>query len=161
MGDLIRAFQRATAGAVMRFDGHVAKLMGDGALVYFGYPRAHEDDAERAARAGLAVVEAVRALGRERGLALEARGGIATGLVVVGEIDGGRRSARAWCCRRNAQIWPRDCRPWPMPDTSSSRNRLGDCWERRSCFGPLGPRVLKGFADPVPAWAVLRESGEP
>jgi class 3 adenylate cyclase len=52
MGDLIRAFQGAVAAAVARFDGHVAKLMGDGTLVYFGYPRAHEDDAERAARVG-------------------------------------------------------------------------------------------------------------
>jgi Adenylate and Guanylate cyclase catalytic domain len=59
MGDLIRAFQGAVTAAVRRFDGHVAKWMGDGALVYFGYPRAHEDDAERAARAGLGIVEAV------------------------------------------------------------------------------------------------------
>src|ERR1700680_4619862 len=62
--------------------------MGDGALVYFGYPRAHEDDAERAVRAGLGIVEAVGALRRERGVALEVRAGIATGLVVVGELMG-------------------------------------------------------------------------
>ena len=62
--------------------------MGDGALIYFGYPRAHEDDAERAVRAGLALVEAMAALPRERGVSLEARAGIATGLVVVGELMG-------------------------------------------------------------------------
>jgi class 3 adenylate cyclase len=60
MGDLIRAFQSEVATAVAFFGGHVAKLMGDRALVYFGYPRAHEDDAERAVRAGLALVERVR-----------------------------------------------------------------------------------------------------
>ena len=88
LSDLIRAFQRAVAAAVARFDGHVAKLMGDGALVYFGYPCAHEDDAERAVRSGLALVEAVGALRRDRGLELEVRAGIATGLVVVGELMG-------------------------------------------------------------------------
>jgi len=88
MGELIRAFQGALAAVVVRFEGHVAKLMGDGAMVYFGYPRAHEDDAERAARAGLGIVEAVRILGQERGIELQARAGIATGLVVVGEVMG-------------------------------------------------------------------------
>src|SRR5271169_1818405 len=81
MGDLIRAFQGAVSLAVVRFEGHVAKLMGDGALVNFGYPRAHEDDAERAVRAGLKLVEAVRNLRQERGVALDVRAGIATGLV--------------------------------------------------------------------------------
>jgi class 3 adenylate cyclase len=65
LGDLIRSFQGAVQAAVVRFDGHVARLMGDGALVYFGYPRAHEDDAERAVRAGLALVDAVKALQQE------------------------------------------------------------------------------------------------
>ena len=88
MSDLIRGFQGAAAGAVARYDGFVAKFMGDGALIYFGYPRAHEDDAERATRAGLALVEAVRALRQERGVALEVRAGIASGLVVVGELMG-------------------------------------------------------------------------
>src|SRR5262245_57860874 len=64
MADLIRAFQGAVAAAIARFDGHIAKWMGDAAMVYFGYPRAHEDAAERAARAGLALIEAVAELGR-------------------------------------------------------------------------------------------------
>jgi class 3 adenylate cyclase len=84
--EVIGAYHRCVAAAVRRFDGLVAKYMGDGVLVYFGYPRAHEDDAERAARAGLAVVEAVRgiaAVGQ-----LEVRIGIATGLVVVGDLVG-------------------------------------------------------------------------
>lgn len=88
MADLIRSFQGAIAATAARFDGYVAKLMGDGALVYFGYPRAHEDDAERAVHAGLGVAEAIANLRRERGVALEVRAGIATGLVVVGELMG-------------------------------------------------------------------------
>lgn len=88
MADLIRAFQGAVAAAVTRFDGHIAKWMGDAAMVYFGYPRAHEDDAERAARAALALIEAVAALRQEHGTALKVRIGISTGLVVVGELIG-------------------------------------------------------------------------
>src|SRR4030081_2667927 len=93
MGDLLRAFQRAVAVAVTRFDVHFAKWTGDGASVYFGYPRAHEDDAERATRASIALIEAVGKLRRERGVALEVRIGISTGLVVAGGRDrrgGGR-----------------------------------------------------------------------
>ena len=88
IADLIRAVQGAIAAAVARFDGHVAKWVGDGATIYFGYPRAHEDDAERAARAGLALVEAVAKLGRSHGVALDLRIGISSGLVVVGELIG-------------------------------------------------------------------------
>src|SRR3979490_1663834 len=88
MGDLLRAFQHAVAAAVPRFDGHVAKWTGDGASVYFGYPRAHEDDAERATRASIALIEAVGKLRREHDVALEVRIGISTGLVVGGELIG-------------------------------------------------------------------------
>src|SRR6202171_1283614 len=80
MGDLLRAFQRAVAAAVPRFAGHVARWTGDGASVYFGYPRAHEDDAERAARASIALIEAVGKLRRERCVNLEGRIGISNGL---------------------------------------------------------------------------------
>lgn len=88
MGELLRGYQRAVAGAIARFEGHVAKYMGDGVLAYFGYPRAHEDEAERAVRAGLAAIDAVRKLQPPHGETLEARVGIATGLVVVGELIG-------------------------------------------------------------------------
>src|SRR6201981_2983755 len=87
MADLIRAFRDAVSASVSRFDGNVAKWMGDGALVYFGYPRAHEDDAERAARASLALQDALHEL-RRGGTPLKARVGIATGLVVAGELVG-------------------------------------------------------------------------
>src|SRR5260370_23397668 len=82
-GPALRAFRDAVSASVSRFDGNVAKWMGDGALVYFGYPHAHEDDAERAARAGLALQDALRDLSRD-GVPLKARVGIATGLVVAG-----------------------------------------------------------------------------
>ena len=88
MREVIRGYQNTVAGEITRFEGHVAKFMGDGVLAYFGWPRAHEDEAERAVRAGLAVVEAVRGLSTSAGEPLAARVGIATGLVVVGDLVG-------------------------------------------------------------------------
>jgi class 3 adenylate cyclase len=88
MAEVLRSYHSAVAGAIARFEGHVAKYMGDGVLAYFGYPRAHEDEAERAVRAGLAAVAAVHSLGSAHGETLAARIGIATGAVVVGELIG-------------------------------------------------------------------------
>src|SRR5262245_18135447 len=85
--EVIAAYHRAVAEIVRSFDGFVAKYMGDGVLIYFGYPRAHEDDAERAIRAGLGMIDAVRRL-NIKSLSLQARVGIATGLVVVGDLIG-------------------------------------------------------------------------
>ena len=86
--ELIQVYQNTVAGEITRFEGHIAKFLGDGVLAYFGWPRAHEDEAERAVRAGLRVTEAVAALTEPGGAALAARVGIATGLVVVGELVG-------------------------------------------------------------------------
>ena len=88
MNSLIRLYQNTVTGEVARFEGQVAKLMGDGVLCYFGWPRTHEDDAERAVRAGLAVAQAVGNLRVPTCPSLSARVGIATGLVVVGELVG-------------------------------------------------------------------------
>jgi class 3 adenylate cyclase len=88
MREVIRAYQNTVAGEIERFEGHVAKFMGDGVLAYFGYPKAHEEEAERAVRAGLAIVEVLARLGTPAGESLAARIGIATGLVVVGELIG-------------------------------------------------------------------------
>ena len=88
MREVIRAYQNAVAGEVARFEGHVAKFMGDGVLAYFGWPRAHEDEAERAVRAGLAITAATGQLSSPAGEALAARVAIATGLVVVGDLVG-------------------------------------------------------------------------
>ncbi|MGY3361257.1 class 3 adenylate cyclase [Bradyrhizobium sp. GM0.4] len=88
LSDLMQAYHNAVAGEIARFEGHIAKLLGDGVLAYFGWPRAHEDEAERAVRAGLRVTKAVASLTEPGGVALAARVGIATGLVVVGELIG-------------------------------------------------------------------------
>src|SRR5262249_24034789 len=84
--EIISAYQKCVAATVHRFDGFVARYMGDGVLVYFGYPHAHEDDAERAVRAGLELITAVTAL--KSPASLQTRVGIATGLVVVGDLIG-------------------------------------------------------------------------
>jgi class 3 adenylate cyclase len=95
MRDLIAVYRKCVTDAVARFDGFIARYLGDGVLVYFGYPQAHEDDAERAVRAGLAAVGAVDALDAPAGLQLRAHVGIATGLVVVGErIEAGGHQER-------------------------------------------------------------------
>jgi class 3 adenylate cyclase len=92
---VVRAYQETCAKVIVRFDGHIAQYLGDGLLVYFGYPLAHEDDAQRAVRAGLGMVEALGQLnthlGQERGIALAVRLGVHTGLVVVGDVGGGTR----------------------------------------------------------------------
>src|SRR5215472_16932136 len=85
--NVISAYHRAVADVVAGFDGFVAKYMGDGVLIYFGYPSAHEDDAERAIRAGLGIIDAVDRLDVDT-VRLQARVGIATGLVVVGDLIG-------------------------------------------------------------------------
>ena len=93
--EVIQAYQATCAEVIQRFDGHIAQYLGDGLLVYFGYPQAHEDDASRAVRAGLSIVEALGTLnarlGRDRGIRLAVRVGIHTGLVVVGALGGGDR----------------------------------------------------------------------
>ena len=92
--EVVRAYQDTCAKVIARYEGHIAQYLGDGLLVYFGYPQAHEDDAQRAVRAGLGMVEAMgqlnTRLAQERGVRLAVRLGIHTGLVVVGEIGGGR-----------------------------------------------------------------------
>ena len=90
--DVVRAYQDTCAKVIARFEGHIAQYLGDGLLVYFGYPLAHEDDAQRAVRAGLGMVEALEQLNtrltQERGVQVAARLGVHTGLVVVGEVGG-------------------------------------------------------------------------
>jgi class 3 adenylate cyclase len=92
---VVRAYQDTCAKVIARYEGHIAQYLGDGLLVYFGYPRAHEDDAQRAVRAGLGIVEAMGPLNmrltQERGVSLAVRLGIHTGLVVVGDVGGGTR----------------------------------------------------------------------
>ena len=92
---VVQAYQATCAKVIARFEGHIAQYLGDGLLVYFGYPLAHEDDAQRAVRAGLGIIEAMgqlhTSLGPEREVHLAVRLGIHTGLVVVGDVGGGAR----------------------------------------------------------------------
>jgi class 3 adenylate cyclase/tetratricopeptide (TPR) repeat protein len=153
MSDLIRAFQGAVAAAVARYDGFVAKFMGDGALIYFGYPHAHENDAERATRAGLALVEAVRALRQELGVALEVRAGIASGLVVVGELMGEGEARERGVVGETPNLSARLqalAEPGSVVVAESTRRLLGSLFD----YDDLGSIELKGFAAPVRAWQV-------
>jgi class 3 adenylate cyclase len=113
--EVIGRYQTCVADTVAHHAGFVAKYMGDGVLVYFGYPQAHEDDAERAVRAGLELVSAVRGL--EADIALQCRIGISTGLVVVGDLIGaGSAQEQAVVARR--PTWPPACRSWLSPTAS-------------------------------------------
>jgi len=156
MADLIRTFQRAVASAVTRFDGHIAKWMGDAAMVYFGYPRAHEDAAERAARAALALVEAVACLGREHGTALKVRIGISTGLVVVGELIGEGEAQLRGLVGDTPDLAMR-LQSLAEPDTivvsEPTRRLLGKAFE----LTPCAPLIPNGFGPPVPAWRIARQ----
>ena len=102
--EVISAYQAASAKVIQTYDGLLAKFMGDGILAYYGYPRAHEDDAERAVRAGLDTIRAVSTLKTRRPGPLQVRIGIATGLVVVGDLiqsGGGSRTRSGWRKLRN------------------------------------------------------------
>src|SRR5262245_55764623 len=156
MADLIRAFQGSVAAAVARFEGHVARWVGDGATIYFGYPRAHEDDAERAARASIALIEAVGNLRRERDVPIEMRVGISTGLVVVGELIGEGEARERGVVGDTANLAARLrslAEPGSILASESTRRLLGNKFELKA----LGPQTLKGFNAPVAAWLIVGE----
>jgi class 3 adenylate cyclase/tetratricopeptide (TPR) repeat protein len=156
MADLIRAFQGAVAAAVARFEGYVAKWMGDAAMVYFGYPRAHEDDAERATRAGVALIDAVADLRREHDVSLEVRIGIATGLVVVGELIGDGEARLRGLVGDTPDLAMRLqalAEPSTIVVSESTRRLLGKTFELTA----LGRQPLKCFDTPVAAWAIAGE----
>jgi class 3 adenylate cyclase/tetratricopeptide (TPR) repeat protein len=156
MREVIRGFQDRAAGEVARFDGHLAKFMGDGALAYFGWPQAHEDDPERAARTGLSVVAAIADLRTPFGEALAARAGIATGLVVVGDLMG-RDTARERGVVGEAPNLAARLQALAEPGCvvidAMTRKLVGDLFE----IEDLGPAQLKGIADPVRAFMLAGE----
>ena len=149
------AYQQCAVEAVRRFDGFVARYMGDGVLVYFGYPQAHEDDAERAIRAGLELITAVTAL-KTRAF-LQTRVGMATGLVVVGDLIGSGASQERGVVGETPNLAARlqgIAEPNTVVICNSTRRLLGNLFELED----LGPRVIKGIDRPTRAWAVLRAS---
>ena len=153
--EVISAYQKCVTETVHRFDGFVARYMGDGVLVYFGYPQAHEHDAEHAVRAGLELITAVAAL--KPGASLRTRVGIATGLVVVGDLIGSGDTQERSMVGETPNLAARLqglAEPNMVVICDSTRRILGNLFELEG----LGPRGLKGIAGPVQVWAVLRPS---
>jgi class 3 adenylate cyclase/energy-coupling factor transporter ATP-binding protein EcfA2 len=150
------AYHRVVAETVGRFGGFVAKYMGDGVLIYFGYPRAHEEDAERAIRAGLAVVDGVARLDApER---LEVRIGVASGLVVVGDLIGEGAALERGVVGETPNLAARLqalAKPGTLVVADSTRRQIGALFDAED----LGLQPLTGFATPQRAWRVLGESG--
>src|SRR5215471_19078628 len=151
--EVISAYQRCVAETVGRFGGFVAKYMGDGVLVYFGYPQAHEDDAERAVRAGLELVAAVSGL--KTHTPLQTRVGVATGLVVVGDLIGSGASEQRAIVGETPNMAARlqgVAKPNSIVIAESTRTLLGNLFELED----LGSRELKGISGAVKAWVALR-----
>jgi class 3 adenylate cyclase len=156
--DLIGAYHRAVSTVVAGFDGFVAKYMGDGVLIYFGYPRAHEDDAERAVRAGLGLIDTVGRL--DAGTAkLRVRVGVATGLVVVGDLIGEGSAREQTVVGETPNLAARlqaIAAPASLVIAAGTRQQIGELFD----LDDLGPQQLTGFAGPQHAWRVLSESAE-
>jgi class 3 adenylate cyclase/predicted ATPase len=156
--EVIAAYHRAVTEVVAGFDGFVAKYMGDGVLVYFGYPRAHEDDAERAVRAGLGSIDAVERLDI-KSAKLQARVGIATGLVVVGDLIGEGSAQEQSVVGETPNLAARLqalATPASLVIAASTRQQIGELFDLED----IGPQRLAGFVEPQRTWRVLGESGE-
>jgi class 3 adenylate cyclase len=156
--EIINAYHRCCAETIMRSGGFVAKYMGDGLLAYFGYPQAHEDDAERAVRTGLALVAEVGKLTVTSGYTPQIRVGIATGLVVVGDIIGEGAAQEHGVVGETPNLAAR-LQAFAAPGQvviSAGTHRLA---EGLFTFHDLGAVALKGFAEPVPAYVALSKLG--
>lgn len=156
LSEVIRGFQDACVQAIRRFDGFIARFMGDGVLAYFGYPRAHEDDAERAVRAGLAVVHVISRLMLPAKVRLEVRVGIGTGLVVVGGTIGEGSSQEQVVIGETPNLAARLqalAEPNSVVIADGTKQLLGRLFDLED----LGLRFLKGMANPTPSWRVVGE----
>jgi class 3 adenylate cyclase/tetratricopeptide (TPR) repeat protein len=153
--DIIGAYHRHCSEVIVKHGGFVARYMGDGVLAYFGYPQAHEDDAERAVRAGLALVGSAKELGAGSGTALQMRLGIATGLVVVGDLIADDPSHEYEVIGETPNLAARlqgVAEPDAVVIDGNTRRLLGHLFEYR----PLGPLSVKGFDTPVAVWQVTQ-----
>jgi class 3 adenylate cyclase len=158
MRALTDAYHAACAEIVSTYDGFLAEFRGDGILAYFGYPHAHEDDAERTVRAGLDIVAAVAQLDTPAGEPLAVRIGIATGLVVIGDLSGEGALREHAVVGQTPNIAGRLqglAQPGSIVVAASTRRLLGNLFELRD----LGRHEVKGIAEPVAAWAVEGLSG--
>ena len=155
MRDVIRAYQTSATDCVARSGGFIAKYMGDGILVYFGYPQAHEDDAERAIRAGLDLIDAVTRLGKAE--LLQARIGIATGLVVVGDLIGSGASQEQSVVGETPNLAARlqaAAKPNTVVVDSTTHRLAGGLFE----YDELPAQDAIGFEKPIHAWRIIRAS---
>jgi class 3 adenylate cyclase len=156
--EVIGVYHRAVSEIVAGFDGFVAKYMGDGVLVYFGYPHAHEDDAEQAVRAGLVTINAVGRLD-VKSTKLQARVGAATGLVVVGDLIGKGSAQEQTVVGETPNLAARLqalATPGSLVIDASTRQQIGGLFDLQD----LGRQPLAGFAEPQRAWLVLGENGQ-
>jgi class 3 adenylate cyclase len=156
MREVIRAYQDCCAGVIARFDGHVARFMGDGVLAYFGYPVAHEDDAERAVRAALDLVAAVGKLSSREEVCLQLRVGIATGMVVVGDLVGHGAAQEQTVVGETPALAARlqsEAAPNQVLISARTRLLIGGLFE----CADAGRLALKGFVEPIQAWRVVAE----
>src|SRR4051812_2151509 len=151
--EVIRSYQARVAATIQQFNGFIARYVGDGVLIYFGWPEAHETDAARAVRAGLAVAAAVGET-RTGGEPLQVRIGIATGLVVIGEPigsgDSRQQTAIGETPNRAARLQSL-AGPGQVVIDAATRRQIGGLFDCQD----LGPIALKGLPEPVPAWQVL------
>ncbi len=157
MRKVIRSYQDACSGAVARYDGFVAKFMGDGVLAYFGFPRAHEEDAERAVRAALDIASVVGKLETPALQALQVRIGIATGIVVVGDLVGTGSAQEQAVIGDTPNLAARLqalAEPGSVLVAEATRRLLGRAFELKA----LGLQTLKGFDAAIPAWMVVSET---
>ncbi|WP_456780291.1 MULTISPECIES: adenylate/guanylate cyclase domain-containing protein [unclassified Bradyrhizobium] len=157
MWEVIRAYRAACAQVITTYDGAVARFIGDGILAYFGYPRAHEDDAERAVRAGLDVIAAIGKLETRAEEGVAVRIAIASGLVVVGDLVSGGASEEQALVGDAPNIAARLqslAEPGVVVVAASTRRLLGNLFTLRN----LGRREVKGISEPIAVWAV---EGEP
>jgi class 3 adenylate cyclase/tetratricopeptide (TPR) repeat protein len=157
MRQVIRAYQDACSGVIARYDGFVAKFMGDGILAYFGFPHAHEDDAERAVRAGLEIAGVVGALETRASARLQVRIGIATGLVVVGDLVGHGAAQEQAVVGDTPNLAAR-LQALAEPDSVVIAGATRRLLRGRFHLRDLGRHAVKGLAEPVEAWAVESES---
>jgi class 3 adenylate cyclase len=157
---VVRAYQETCAKVIARYEGHIAQYLGDGLLVYFGYPLAHEDDAQRAVRAGLGIVEALgqlnARLAQERGISLAVRLGVHTGLVVMGDVGRGTRQEQL-ALGETPNLAAR-LQGLAAPNTvmisAATLQLLGGFFACQA----LGTPLLKGFSQPLEVYQVLYEN---
>jgi class 3 adenylate cyclase/predicted ATPase len=159
--DVVRAYQQVCTEVIQRYDGHIAQLLGDGLLIYFGYPQAHEDDAQRAVRAGLGILDAMRdlhaRLKQEKGIHLAVRVGINTGLVVIGEMGSTGRPEQL-ALGETPNVAAR-IQGLATPNTLAISDATSRLVQGYFACQDLGAQTLRGVAQPLHVYQVLGESG--